>query len=955
VVSATVVCYRGAVGEGRSSEHEISARALEERIKELTLLHRTSRLLESGRAPDAALVAEIVALLPAAWQFPALCEARLQWTNIEVRTPGWRETPWRQSASFAAGAEAGVLEVVYREAPGPGDAFLPEEHDLIASVAEMIGASFGRARAEQLAREREERLTFLYELSEAIRGVSGVDELLPIVVERLGRQLRASRCAVAHVDPDGIHCSVPYDYTDGCASLVGSYELTAFGAASLSGATAPLVVRDVAAEFPPEAAAKNRALDVGALIVASHVTKGGALRALMAVQQRTPRDWTDHEVRLVAETFARTWANIEQRAAEAKLRQRDALLRIAGETARLGGWSIDLPDGRIAWSDEVCALHQVPAGTAPTAEEALAFYPPEHRPGAVAALAACLRDGTPFDVELEVVGAEGRRVWARASGRAERDAKGAIVRVQGALQDVSDRKRLEEHLRQAQKMEAIGQLAAGVAHDFNNILSVILNYASIIIDDLPDGHELRGDAEQIHAAGLRAADLTRQLLTFSRQQALQAQRVDLAKLVGDLEKMLRRLLGERVRLAVHCADGRGDVFVDPGQLEQVVMNLVVNARDAMPNGGSVTIDVAPTTLDDADALRCSVAPGRYVMLSVRDTGQGMDAATRERIFEPFFTTKDKGKGTGLGLATVYGIVTQSGGGIEVHSEPGAGTVFNVYFRRLEQDAAGAAAEPPPQPTTLRGTETILLVEDAEAVRAVARATLRRAGYQVLEAQNAGEALLVSEQHPATIHLLLTDVVMPHLSGPRLAERLLRSRPETRVLYVSGSPDAAGEVGADAFLPKPFAPEALLVRVREVLDADPTSAGASTEVVEGAHILHVDGDEVLVQLTARVLKRIGYRVSTFTSPTAALAAFRDDPDSYQAIVTDIRTTEMSGFDLVREARKTRPRIAVVLTSDYFRDADVRSAAALGLRALVAKSITVEVLGRTLHEELRRRLS
>ena len=394
--------------------------------------------------------------------------------------------------------------------------------------------------------------------------------------------------------------------------------------------------------------------------------------------------------------------------------------------------------------------------------------------------------------------------------------------------DVTERKRtqdalhkMEEQLRQAQKMEAIGSLAGGIAHDFNNLLSVILSYTGLVLEELDPASVMHADIEEVEKAGQRAADLTRQLLAFGRKQVVEPRLLDLNMTVAGTEKMLRRVLGEDVELSFHVAPHLGRVFADPGQLEQVIMNLVINARDAMPGGGTLAIETANTVLD---ASYCAehprVAAGPYVVLSVADTGVGMDDATKRRIFEPFFTTKERGKGTGLGLATVHGIVEQSGGHVTVDSTVGVGTTFRVYLphdRQLSQTAA-----PPSAPSaTTSGSETILLVEDEEQVRTLVRTILRRHGYTVLDAQNGGEALLAAEQHPGPIHLLLTDVVMPRMNGRQLADRLATTRPAMKVLYMSGYVDdetvriGVREAGF-AFLRKPLTPQAIALGVREVL-------------------------------------------------------------------------------------------------------------------------------------------
>ena len=380
----------------------------------------------------------------------------------------------------------------------------------------------------------------------------------------------------------------------------------------------------------------------------------------------------------------------------------------------------------------------------------------------------------------------------------------------------------EEQLRQAQKMEAIGRLSGSVAHDFNNLLSVILSYSDLLLSDLKPIDPLRSDIESIRKAGEKAADLTRQLLAFSRQQVLAPRVVDLNSVLIDSEKMLRRLLGEDIEIVAHYARTLARVKVDPSQIDQVLLNLVINARDAMPNGGKLTIETKEVELDDSyTSEHFGVASGQHVMLAVSDTGVGMDQETQARIFEPFFTTKDIGKGTGLGLSTVFGIVKQSGGHIWVYSEPGGGSTFKIYFPATE--AEDNELPEPIELATLNGTETILLVEDQDEVRRVAHAILRRYGYHVIEARNAGEALLSCERHPRTIHLLLTDVVMPQLSGRELAERLATMRPTMKVLYMSGYTENVivhhGILDSGiAYLQKPIVPELLARRVREVLDS-----------------------------------------------------------------------------------------------------------------------------------------
>jgi two-component system cell cycle sensor histidine kinase/response regulator CckA len=383
-------------------------------------------------------------------------------------------------------------------------------------------------------------------------------------------------------------------------------------------------------------------------------------------------------------------------------------------------------------------------------------------------------------------------------------------------------RRTEEQLRQSQKMEAVGRLAGGVAHDFNNVLSVILSYADLLLMDLRPGEPMRDEVEEIGKAAQRAAELTRQLLMFSRQQVLAPRVLDLNDVLTNMDKMLQRIVGADVDLVSRPTPSLGRVLVDPSTIEQVIMNLVVNARDAMPTGGQLTMETADVVLDETYArAHLGVKSGPHVMLAITDTGTGMDRATLTRIFEPFFTTKAAGQGTGLGLSTVFGIVQQSGGSVWVYSELGRGTTFKIYFPRVDRPLD--VVRPAVPPATLRGSETILLVEDDDQVRAVARGILSRCGYHVIEARNAGEALLHSESHPGRIHLLVSDVVMPQMSGPELAKRLARARPDMRVLCMSGYTDDSivrhGVLEAHmAFLQKPITPESLTAKVREVLES-----------------------------------------------------------------------------------------------------------------------------------------
>jgi PAS domain S-box-containing protein len=397
-----------------------------------------------------------------------------------------------------------------------------------------------------------------------------------------------------------------------------------------------------------------------------------------------------------------------------------------------------------------------------------------------------------------------------------------VPKLLGVATEITERKRLEEQLLQSQKMEAVGQLAGGVAHDFNNILTAIHGYADLLAADLPPADRRHEDVEEIRKAARRAAALTRQLLAFSRKQVLEPRVLDLNALVQNMDRMLRPLLGEHVDLRWALASDLDSVQADPNQLEQILLNLAINARDAMPQGGKLTVETANADLDaDYASGHVAVTPGRYVMLAVSDTGVGMDEATQARIFEPFFTTKRPGEGTGLGLATVFGIVKQSGGNIWVYSEPGRGATFKIYLPAVSAPAEQVPRAPAPS-AAIDGVETVLLVEDDEQLRRLARRALAARGYTVLKADRGVAALEVARLHRGPIHLLLTDVILPDTDGRSLAESIRAERPEMRVLYMSGYADKAivhhGVLDSGvAYLPKPFTTEAVARKVREVLD------------------------------------------------------------------------------------------------------------------------------------------
>lgn len=421
---------------------------------------------------------------------------------------------------------------------------------------------------------------------------------------------------------------------------------------------------------------------------------------------------------------------------------------------------------------------------------------------------------------------DGGEITVRLSGRAVESCEGPGPVLELIAEDITERRVLEDQFRQAQKMEAVGRLAGGVAHDFNNLLMVISGYTEVLLEGTKNDNPLRAKIEAIQQAADRATTVTRQLLAFSRKQLLELKVVDVNSIVSDMERLLRPLIGENIDLVTKLSPDLGRTRADAGQIEQVIMNLVVNSKDAMPNGGKITIATSNVGLGDELRRQYSyIQPGRYVMLSMADTGHGMDRDTQSRIFEPFFTTKEKGKGTGLGLSTVYGIIKQSGGYIFAQSEPGRGTTFRIYLPRVD-DAAEPVHTTQAALASGGGSETVLLVEDEECVRQLVKETLQSKGYTVLEADHGESALSIARAYDARIHILITDIVMPGMSGRDLAKSLLQARPTIKVLFLSGYTEDAilresGHESGTAFLQKPFTLQTLARKVREVLGNSPS--------------------------------------------------------------------------------------------------------------------------------------
>ncbi|MBT7302994.1 MAG: PAS domain S-box protein [Victivallales bacterium] len=507
-----------------------------------------------------------------------------------------------------------------------------------------------------------------------------------------------------------------------------------------------------------------------------------------------------------------------KQAEEVILRQQYSLEK-AQELGQIGSWELDLRQNSLSWSDENCRIFGVPPGSVVDYETFLERVHPDDRDDVHREWSAAL-GGRPYDIEHRLAG-HGVMRWVREKASVEFDEEGKAVRALGFTQDITEHKLLEERLRQSERMDAIGQLAGGVAHDFNNMLAVILGHTEIVLDGMDPAQPIYADLQEVLRATERSADLTRQLLTFARKQVVVPEVLDVNKTLAGMLKMLRRLIGENINLDWQPKEGLWSVMMDPSQIDQILANLCVNARDAIGDVGAITITLGNVALDEACSPgHVGPVPGEYVLLSVSDNGCGMDQETVAQVFEPFFTTKEVGKGTGLGLATVYGIVQQNSGGIDICSEPGRGTTFEIYLPRCQDAEQGLAVS-----GTARdgrgGNETILVAEDEAAILEVCDATLGRLGYRVLVASTPDRAIELASDHAQAIDLLLTDVVMPTMHGRALAEQVRRHCPGIPCVYMSGYPDKAiADYGIVldglTFLAKPFSRQQLAEKVREAL-------------------------------------------------------------------------------------------------------------------------------------------
>jgi two-component system cell cycle sensor histidine kinase/response regulator CckA len=675
---------------------------------------------------------------------------------------------------------------------------------------------------------------------------SGVrlESVLETIVRQIEERAEGSIASVLLLDEDGVtlrHGAAPNLPEAYCLAIDGAKIGPSVGSCGTAAyRREEVVVTDIAADpLWADYAALALAHGLRSCWSTPIVSSSGRLLGTFALYHREPYAPSAEERHLVAMFTDLASVAIERREAESALRQSQERLESLVHSIDGIVWEADADTFQFTFvSQQAERILGYPVErwvSDPT------FWTdhihPDDRDEAVRYCQEATADRRNHEFEYRMVAANGDERWFKDYVAIVEEPDGS-AKLRGIIVDITKLKQAEqsrrqaeealreseEQLRQAQKMDAVGRLAGGIAHDFNNLLTAINGYSELAMNRVPAGDPLRSDLQEIRKAGQRAADLTQQLLAFSRKQMMQPRVIALNTVVADMERMLRRLIGEDIELSTHLAPDLRPIKADPSQIAQAIVNLALNARDAMPDGGRLTIETANVEFGDESASRqAHVAPGRYVILSISDTGTGMDEATRERIFEPFFTTKEVGKGTGLGLSMVYGIVAQSGGRIEVESAPERGTRLKIYLPQAAEESTSATSKAAAAETPLQGEETILLVEDEELVRQLTQQILQMHGYNVLAAADGIEAIAICESRAEPIDLLLTDVVLPQMNGRALADRLLEMRPGMKTLFMSGYAESSivrhGVLGPGTeFIHKPFQPHALVRKVRGVLDA-----------------------------------------------------------------------------------------------------------------------------------------
>lgn len=692
--------------------------------------------------------------------------------------------------------------------------------EVTVSYSDIGGGRFFVFFSDITERRRSElERQVIFEIIQGVNETANLDELLKLIHQSLSKRLYAENCFVALHDPETGFFDFPF-HIDQYDEPPPRQRIGRSGTDYVFRKGRPiLITRDVFRRLEEQGEIEMVGTPSPCWLGVPLRTPAATIGVLVVQHYEDPKAYNERDLEFLASVGGQIALAIERKRSEEALQRSEEQYRLLFEGNPLPMWVFDYDTlAFLAVNDKAIQHYGY------SREEFLAMTVREIRPPEELPAFDRLHFGPEIEARSDRAGKHQRKDGSIIDVEVTRHTIKFRDRPCGLVlsNDITQRKQLENQFRQSQKMEAVGRLAGGVAHDFNNLLTAITGYCDLLLSGLDEDLPLRRDLEEIKKAGDRAASLTRQLLAFSRRQVLQPKVLDLNEVVANIEKMLMRLIGEDIDLITVLHPQLASVKADPGQIEQVIMNLAVNSRDAMPGGGKLTIETANVDLDAQYARRHSeVQPGPYVMLAVTDTGLGMDEEIISHLFEPFFTTKGVGKGTGLGLSTVYGIVKQSGGHIWAYSEPGRGSSFKIYLPRAEKTLKEVEVEISSL-AAKQGSETILIVEDADVVRTLAKKVLQMNGYTVLEASNGPEALRLSQTLSGPIHLMVTDVVMPHMSGRELTERLAPLRPEMKLLYISGYPGNAiahhGILDPEtAFLQKPFAPAALVRKVREVLD------------------------------------------------------------------------------------------------------------------------------------------
>jgi PAS domain S-box-containing protein len=624
----------------------------------------------------------------------------------------------------------------------------------------------------------------------------------------------------------------------------------------------------------------------------------------------------------------------ERKRAEAAVSDAVERLNLALKASGTGIWTWDVINDIMVWDENIHAMCGVSLGNfGGTLEDSAAVVHPEDRDVTVGALQQCTPQQPECAMLFRVLWPDSSVHHLEASGRAFYDESGRLVRMMGTTRDVTERRQLEEQLRQAQKMEAVGQLAGGIAHDFNNVLNVILGYSDLLLAKSPPQDPTYNQIDEIRKAGEHAAELTQQLLAFSRRQVLQPRVLNLSDTLRDMDQLLRRMIGEDIEIVTAVDEHLARVKIDPSQIQQVLLNLAVNARDAMPRGGNLVLEARNATMDASDARSHNLPPGDYVMVAVSDNGCGMTPEVQKRAFEPFFTTKGVGQGTGLGLATVYGIVRQSGGHIWLYSEQGVGTTFQIFFPKVDQREEPAPKERPHP--MVSGEGTILVVEDDSCLRTLVDEVLSSAGYTVFVASDGASAIRIAGEYAGRIQLLLTDVILPKMSGKEIAAKIMVSRPEMKVLFMSGytknAMAANGTLDPEVnFIQKPWTPRKLCEMIHIVLTIPPSTQ----------RILVVDDEPGMRGWLQEVLEEAGHQV--FTAQDGLEARALAKVHAIDLVITDISMPNEEGLGMIRGLRKAHSNVKIIAISGAFGPDILADAKLLGANAALTKPMTAETV-------------